>query len=112
MLIETAYHTGLRRAELSDLKVGDLQLSSSDAQLLVKHGKGGKDRLVYLNEYIRSRLAEFTDNMDSGQSVFGLAPKTISLKIGIWTLSSRHRTLCSPLPARSMPTLLIIYTTP
>jgi len=85
LLIETTCHTGLRRAELAALKVGDLQLSSSDAQLLVKEGKGGKARVIPLNDYIRDQLSAFTKNMKSSQSVFGLAPTTISLKIGNWT---------------------------
>ncbi|MFC1977788.1 tyrosine-type recombinase/integrase [Chloroflexota bacterium] len=84
LLIETGHHTGLRRDELADLMVGDLQLSSCDTQLLVKEGKGGKARTVPLNDYIRGQLSAFTKNMKSNQSVFGLVPKTISLKIGNW----------------------------
>ena len=85
LLVETAYHTGLRRSELSpNLKVGDLQLSGEAPLLLVRHGKGGKDRVVYLNDYIRDRLASFTKGRDADESVFGLAPKTISMKIGYW----------------------------
>ncbi|MDP2916698.1 MAG: tyrosine-type recombinase/integrase [Dehalococcoidia bacterium] len=85
LLVETSYHTGLRRAELSpNLKVGDLQLSGEAPRLLVRHGKGGKDRVVYLNDYIRDRLAIFTKGKSADESVFGLAPKTVSMKIGYW----------------------------
>jgi site-specific recombinase XerD len=85
MLIETAYHTGLRRFELSpNLKVNDLQLSGKYPRLLVRKGKGGKNRVVYLNNYICNRLASFTKGKPGNESVFGLAPKTVSMKIGYW----------------------------
>jgi site-specific recombinase XerD len=84
MLVETFCHTGLRRAELSNLKINDLQLSGEVPQLLVRQGKGGKDRVVYLDDYIRDQLASFVKGKHSDESVFGLAPKTVSLKIGYW----------------------------
>ena len=85
LLVETINHTGLRRAELSpNPKVEDLQLSGEAPQLLVRQGKGGKDRVVYLNDYIRDRLASFTKGMRGDESVFGLSPKTVSMKIKYW----------------------------
>ena len=85
LLVETGYHTGLRRSELSpNLEVGDLQLSGDSPRLLVRHGKGNKDRVVYLNGYIRDRLAAFTKGRGAKESVFGLAPKTVSMKISYW----------------------------
>jgi site-specific recombinase XerD len=85
LLVETFDNTGLRRSELSpNLKVGDLHLSGEAPLLLVRRGKGGKDRVVYLNDYIRDRLASFTKGKGANESVFGLAPKTVSMKIGYW----------------------------
>ena len=85
MLVETFNNTGLRRSELSpNLKVGDLHLSGKKPFLLVRHGKGGKPREIPLNDYVRDRLASFTKGRDADESVFGLAPKTISMKIGYW----------------------------
>ena len=43
-ILETLYSTGIRRAELVRLEVVDL--SSERATLLVRRGKGGKDRLL------------------------------------------------------------------
>lgn len=40
--------------------------------------------MVYLNNYIRDRLAAFTRGRDADDNVFGLAPESISLKIGGW----------------------------
>ncbi len=84
LLIETAKMTGLRRGELANLKVGDLNLQGSDPVLIVRQGKGAKDRAVSLNAYIRDRLTAFVENKSPQESVFGLAAKTISLKIGKW----------------------------
>lgn len=59
LLIETARMTGLRRGELANLKVGDLHLEGDDPVLIVRQGKGAKDRAISLNPYIRDRLAGF-----------------------------------------------------
>jgi len=88
LLIETARITGLRRGELANLKVGDLRLEGDDPVLIVKQGKGAKDRAVSLNSYIRGQLASFAKGKSQQESVFGLAAKTISLKIGKWARKS------------------------
>jgi site-specific recombinase XerD len=61
LLVETAYHTGLRREELpkDHLKVGDLQLDGETPCLRVRSYKGQNDRVVPLNPYIRGKLAFF-----------------------------------------------------
>jgi len=88
ILIETAKMTGLRRGELANLKVGDIHLEGDDPVLIVRQGKNAKDRSVSLNPYIRDRLATFVKGRPPQESVFGLAPKTISLKIGKWARKS------------------------
>jgi integrase/recombinase XerD len=47
-ILETLYSTGLRRSELVDLKLYDLDVAHG--VLLVRHGKGGKDRMVPVGE--------------------------------------------------------------
>ncbi len=84
LLIETARMTGLRRGELANLRVGDLHLDGDEPVLVVRGGKGEKDRAVGLNTYIRSKLAEFISEKSPRDSVFGLKPKSISSKIRIW----------------------------
>jgi len=88
LLIETARMTGLRRGELSNLKVGGLHLEGDDPVVIVRQGKGAKDRAVPLNSYIRDQLTAFTKDKPHEESVFGLAAKTISLKIGKWAHKS------------------------
>ena len=63
LLIQMGRMTGLRAGELAKLKVGDLQLKGDDPVVVVRSGKGEKDRVVPLNSYIRKRLADFTTGM-------------------------------------------------
>ena len=41
---EILYSTGIRRSELRNLKVYDLNLTSRE--MIIRHGKGGKDRII------------------------------------------------------------------
>lgn len=61
MLVVLAMYSGLRVAEIADLKVGDLYLSGNDPYLIVRNGKGGKKRTVYLAKELRNRLKKFID---------------------------------------------------
>ncbi|MFC1983219.1 tyrosine-type recombinase/integrase, partial [Chloroflexota bacterium] len=84
LLVETARMTGLRRSELANLKVGDLHLDCDEPVLVVRGGKGEKDRAVGLNMYIKNKLAEFVIGKSPRDKVFGLKAKSISGKIRIW----------------------------
>ena len=84
LLVETAYHTGLRRGELSGLEFGDLQLEGGSPSLRVRRGKGAKDRVVPLNPYIRNRLATAAEGKKPTDKVFNLSAKTISMKLTYW----------------------------
>jgi len=86
LLVETAYHTGLRREELSKdhLKVGDLQLDGKTPCLRVRRGKGDKDRIIPLNPYITKKLALFVADKKPTDSVFNISSKTISMKFTYW----------------------------
>ena len=81
---KTGRKTGLRADELGDLKVGDLQLKGDDPTVFVHVGKGQKDRVVPLVPFIRDKPASFTSKMSRDQSLFGLAQKTISMKMTTW----------------------------
>lgn len=62
-MLEFLYSTAVRVSELSKLNREDIKFSSKD---LVVFGKGGKERLVYLNDrtnmYMREYLQSRTDN--------------------------------------------------
>ncbi|AKQ44489.1 integrase [Rufibacter radiotolerans] len=67
LILELLYGTGMRLAELTNLKLTDINLSSSTLKVL---GKGNKERILPLNPslvntlsgYIKERQATFPDN--------------------------------------------------
>jgi integrase/recombinase XerD len=59
MLIDLALYSGLRVAEIAALKIGDLTLQQNDPYLIVRHGKGNKKRIVYIDQKLCKHLKEF-----------------------------------------------------
>lgn len=82
LLVETARLTGMRRFELANLKVRDIDFSTS--VVVVRGGKGEKDRAITLVQNLVARLESFCEGKGPEESVFGLAPATISNKIRTW----------------------------
>ncbi|MCK5708052.1 MAG: tyrosine-type recombinase/integrase [Candidatus Aureabacteria bacterium] len=48
-LIELLLNTGLRVQEVADLKCGDLLIKKNQSSIVVRHGKGGRKRIVRIN---------------------------------------------------------------
>lgn len=67
-LIHTALFTGLRCSEICDLKVTDLRIGNGEASLIVRHGKGGKQRVVHIGaEYKRIVKRYLQWKQDAGE---------------------------------------------
>ncbi|MFC2063249.1 tyrosine-type recombinase/integrase [Chloroflexota bacterium] len=79
LLVDLAIHTGLRRSELASLKVGDIDLGRK--VLVVRQGKGSKDRVIPLSKNTCDKFAEYMEGKKKDTSLFGLAPASISGKI-------------------------------
>jgi integrase len=79
LLVDLAIHTGLRRSELANLRVKDVD--TGKRFLIVRKGKGGKDRAIPLSTRTTEELVSYIQDRDQDDSVFGLAPATISGKI-------------------------------
>ena len=77
LLIKTAWRTGLRRNELAELCPRDIHRGF----LIVRGGKGDKDRTVPLVSLLDEEIHEFIQGMEPNQTVFGLSSGTISNKI-------------------------------
>lgn len=56
-LIEVLLASGIRVSELTSLKVSDIDFSA--LTLCVKHGKGNKQRMVYITEVVRLHLKKY-----------------------------------------------------
>ncbi|NQU68856.1 MAG: phage integrase family protein [Candidatus Marinimicrobia bacterium] len=60
-IIELALGTGLRVSELANLMIERLFLKKGQNSLLVKNGKGGKDRVVVFNARLKNQIQEYLD---------------------------------------------------
>ncbi len=60
-IIELALGTGLRVSELANLRIEHLFLKKGHNSLLVKNGKGGKDRVVVFNAKLKNQIQEYLD---------------------------------------------------
>jgi len=76
LLIDTACLTGLRRAELANLKVADINLERQ--YLVVREGKGQKDRLIDLVPSLVEAFRLYLKGKPPQEAVFGLGPAAIS----------------------------------
>ena len=61
-ILDLALNTGLRVAEISNLKVDDLHLDYGEKSLTVRDGKGGKARVVKFGSEIKQHLNEYLDS--------------------------------------------------
>jgi integrase len=77
LLVLVSRFAGLRREELSNLKVRDV----TDSCIFVREGKGAKDRAIPLSTNIKSRLLDFIKDKKPDDSVFCQKPSSISMKI-------------------------------
>ncbi len=77
LLVELALKTGMRRSELANLVTKDIHHDF----LIVRNGKGGKDRVIPLAESINPKIHDFIQGMGPDEKIFKLKPACISGKI-------------------------------
>ena len=77
LLVLVGWRTGLRRAEMANLEVRDIH---SDF-LIVRGGKGKKDRPMPLIPSIVDKLHKFIADMKPEEKVFKLNPVSLGMKI-------------------------------
>ena len=104
LIIEVALGTGLRVSELANLKIDDLHLGKGQNTLIVKNGKGGKDRVVAFGSKLKTLIQKYLDyrvtcskflfHSERGEQMtrFGIGRvfKTIAEKAGIAEHHSIH----------------------
>ena len=84
-IIETLSKTGMRRAELANLTVGDVDLNK--CRVLV-HGKGNKDRVIPFGAELFEILTEICQGKAEDERVFGMTKKSLGVKIHKWALKA------------------------
>ena len=82
LIVHTLRLTGIRRSELAHLKVEHLDFQNRF--LMVRKGKGEKDRSIPLADSLRAELERFCQGKRPEESVFGLKDISISGFISVW----------------------------
>ena len=63
-VIELALGTGLRVSEISQLKLEDIDLKRGGNSLIVRHGKGNKQRIVKFSSKLKTLILEYIEYRD------------------------------------------------
>ena len=84
LILDTMAMTGLRRGEIVNLTVGDLYFNNGKSLLMVKNGKGAKDRCIPLNPAIACRLQTYISDRKPSEKVFPITARSLSIKINTW----------------------------
>ena len=84
LILDTMAMTGLRRGEIVNLKVGDLYFNNGQSRLMVRNGKGAKDRYIPLNPTIATRLQSYVVDKKHSEKVFPITANCLSGKIYYW----------------------------
>lgn len=101
-LIVLALHTGLRAAELCQLRPGDLRLGVRSGEVTV-WGKRAKQRMVPLNATARAMLAEYLPGLPPG------APWLFPSRKGTLTVEADGNRAKRPLGERALGHLVARY---
>ncbi len=74
-LLDTLLSSGLRASEVAELRVGDCLLGYGQASLVVRQGKGGKTREVFVAQELKAHLKAFLAwKRANGEDVFDQSP--------------------------------------
>lgn len=84
LILDTMAMTGLRRGEIVNLKVSDLYFNDGRSLLMVKNGKGAKDRCIPLNPTIAGRLQKYIGDRKLSGRLFPITARNLSIKINTW----------------------------
>ncbi len=91
-LLDTLLSSGLRASEVAALRVGDCLLGYGQVSLLVRQGKGGKTREVFIPQELKAHLKAFLAwKRASGEDVSGHAQVFVGqrgplTRNGVWRL--------------------------
>ncbi len=84
LILDTMAMTGLRRGEIVNLRVGDLYFNDGRSLLMVKNGKGAKERCIPLNPTIAARLQKYIIDRELSGKVFPITARNLSIKVHTW----------------------------
>ena len=73
LILTVLWQTGLRAAEISNLRKKDIQTDT----IIVRGGKGGKDRVIPVKSETRNLLLIYSDQMRSDERLFPVSTRQI-----------------------------------
>ena len=76
LIIRTFYATGVRRSELADVRLADLYLD--EQKILIRRGKGDKDRYVMIDRETARMLDDFVYGRALDDNLFGVEDQTLN----------------------------------
>lgn len=85
-LIEFALATGLRAGELMALRDEHLEFDATGGRVLVRDGKGAKDRVVHFSPHVRDLLREWLERRDEETETDVLFPTRKGTPMSTWYL--------------------------
>ena len=74
LMLLTLWKTGIRVSELNHIKKSDIK----DDTLLIRCGKGSKDRVVPLAFDLRNLLLTYSDNIPGNRFIFGVTREQVN----------------------------------
>ena len=75
LILKILWTTGLRGSELTSLQKKDLEFN--EKRIIVRNGKGGKDRVVPIPQEIKNLLKMWTNNHNKNDQVFNISNRTL-----------------------------------
>lgn len=107
------YKTGARVSEVTQLKIGDLQIGRNDGRhaLVTLHGKGGKVRQCPLRPETELVLAEHVDGRNADEPVFLSRYRRPYTRFGIYRLVERCAAGVPALAGRTITPHVLRHTT-
>jgi integrase len=103
LMVEILAYTGIRRGELRMLRKGDLD--AEESRLIIRRGKGGKQRVVFVPASLSQSLARYAEGHESdllfpGRSGGPMSLRNVNYVIGrvgrdaaVRTPNPRYRTV-------------------
>jgi integrase/recombinase XerD len=101
VLLQTLAETGMRRCELQNLRVEDIL--SHENLLRIRHGKGGKPRMIPVSPELSARLVQLSGSRSSGPVFLSRNGGALSCRQlnTIVTEAGRRADVVNPNPKRS-----------
>lgn len=78
IIIKLFAYTAIRRAELCNIEVEDVDTETR--RILIRNGKGGKQRIVFYPKNMNEELVEYLGNLKTSALFPGRNRKTLSLR--------------------------------